>query len=74
MTALEETYWHAHCAEKPLPTQQLVMHIAQVAQYIQMVNVKKDDRGKLTDFLLFFRKKVTAQPEVDQNILLGDFC
>ena len=69
MTALEETYWHAHCAEKPLPTQQLVMHIAQVAQYIQMVNVKKDDRGKLTDFLLFFRKKVTAQPEVDQNIL-----
>jgi hypothetical protein len=69
MTALEETYWHAHCADKPLPTQQLVMHIAQVSQYIQMVNAKREDRGKLTDFLLFFKKRQTPQKNVDQEIL-----
>ena len=69
MSALEETYWHAKCAETPLPTQQLVMHLAQIAQYIQNVNVsKKQDRGKLTDFMLFFKKKAGTQDSVDQNI------
>ena len=69
MTALEETYWHAHCAEKPLPTQQIVMHLAQIAQYIQMVNCsKKEDRGKLTDFLLFFKKKPDDPGSMDQRI------
>jgi len=69
MSALEETYWHAKCAETPLPTQQLVMHLAQIAQYLQMVNAKKEDRGKLTDFLLFFKKRQTPQKNVDQEIL-----
>jgi hypothetical protein len=70
MSALEETYWIAKAAEAPLPTQQIVMHLAQIAMWIQHVNVsKKSDRGKLTDFLLFFKKKVTVQPDVDQNIL-----
>jgi hypothetical protein len=68
MSALEETYWHAKCAETPLPTQQLVMHLAQIAQYIQMVNAKKEDRGKLTDFMLFFKKKTTGQGSMDQRI------
>ena len=67
MSALEETYWHAKCAGTPLPTQQLVMHMAQIAMWIQHVNVsKKQDRGKLTDFLLFFKKK--EPKSVDQDI------
>ena len=69
MTALEETHWHAHCAEKPLPTQQIIMHLAQIAQYIQNVNAKKEDRGVLTDFMLFFKKRQTPQDNVDQEIL-----
>ena len=69
MTALEETYWHAKCAETPLPTQQLVMHLAQIAQWIQMVNTsKKQDRGRLTDFMLFFKKKATDEESMDQRI------
>ena len=76
MTALEETYWIAKAAEAPLPTQQLVMHLAQIAMWIQHVNVsKKQDRGKLTDFMLFFKKKETAPDSVDQKIrsLFGIF-
>lgn len=69
MTALEETYWHAKCADTPLPTQQIVMHLAQIAMWIQHVNTKQQDRGTLTDFLLFFRKKPVPQENVDQNIL-----
>jgi hypothetical protein len=57
MSALEETYWIAKAAEAPLPTQQIVTHLAQIAMWIQHVNVsKKSDRGKLTDFLLFWKK------------------
>ena len=70
MTALEETYWHVHCADKPLPTQQIIMHLAQIAQYIQNTNVSdKKDRGVLTDFMLFFKKRQTPQKNVDQEIL-----
>jgi hypothetical protein len=69
MTALEETYWIAKAAEAPLPTQQLVMHLAQIAMWIQHVNVsKKQDRGKLTDFLLFFKKKESTEDSVDYKI------
>ena len=70
MSALEETYWHAKCADTPLPTQQIVMHLAQIAQYIQNVNAKKQDRGKLTDFMLFFKKKVTTEDSIDQKVRL----
>jgi len=70
MTALEETYWLAKCAETPLPTQRLEMHLAQIALLIHDVNVTKaQDRGKLTDFLLFFKKRQTPQENVDQEIL-----
>ena len=69
MTALEEAHWIAKCRDFPLPNQQIVVHLAQIAQYIQNANVaKKEDRGKLTDFMLFFRKKVMVQENVDQNI------
>ena len=69
MSALEETYWIAKVAETPLPTQQLVTHLAQIAMWIQHVNVsKKQDRGKLTDFLLFFKKKAPEQDNIDQDI------
>jgi len=68
MSAAEETYWIARHELEPLPTQQIVMHLAQIAQYIQNVNAKKQDRGKLTDFMLFFRKKTNVQENVDQNI------
>jgi hypothetical protein len=69
MSSAEETYWIARHALEPLPTQQIVMHLAQIAQYIQNVNVtKKQDRGKLTDFMLFFKKKPEVQESVDQKI------
>ena len=53
MPALEEAYWIAKCRDKPLPTQQIIAHLAQIAQYIQMTNVEKKDRGVLADFILF---------------------
>ncbi len=68
MSALEETYWVAKHNEAPLPTEQIVKHLAQIAMYIQHGYVKKQDRGKLTDFMLFFRKKVTPQEDVSQNV------
>jgi hypothetical protein len=69
MSAAEETYWIARHALEPLPTPQIIMHLAQIAQYIQNVNAtKKQDRGKLTDFMLFFKKKAPAQDNIDQDI------
>lgn len=68
MSALEETYWHAKCADTPLPTQQIVMHLAQVAQRIWNANItKQKDWRPLNDFLLF-RKKTTDQESIDQRI------
>jgi len=43
------------------------MHLAQIAHWIQMTNVDKKDRGKLSDFLLF-RKKPAEQESLDQRI------
>jgi hypothetical protein len=43
-----------------LPTQQIVAHLAQIAWWIQNVNVDKKDRRPLTDFLLY-RKKPEQQ-------------
>jgi hypothetical protein len=68
MSSAEETYWIARHELEPLPTPQIIMHLAQIAQYIQNVNAKKQDRGKLTDFMLFFKKKTNVQENVDQNI------
>jgi hypothetical protein len=68
MSAAEETYWIARHEFEPLPTQQIVMHLAQISMWIQNVNAKKQDRGKLTDFMLHFRKKTNVQENVDQNI------
>jgi hypothetical protein len=68
MSAAEEVFWIARHAIEPLPTQQFVMHLAQIAQYIQNVNVDKKDRGKLTDFMLFFKKKPTQQGDSNATL------
>ncbi len=68
MSALEETYWVAKYSEAPLPTEQIVAHLAQIAMWIQHVNVKQKDRGKLTDFMLYFKKKIVVQKNVGQDV------
>jgi hypothetical protein len=68
MTALEETYWIAKCHDSPLPTQRIEAQLAQIAQFLHNVNVKKQDRKGLTDFMLWFKKKPEAPENVDQKI------
>ena len=68
MSAREEMTWMAKCRDKPLPTQQIVHHLAQIAQFIHMVNVDKKDRKPMSDFLLYFREKIKPQNDVDTSI------
>jgi hypothetical protein len=68
MSAAEEVFWIARHAVEPLPTQQIVMHLAQISMWIQNVNAAKNDRGKLTDFMLFFEKKPTQQGDSNATL------
>ena len=68
MSALEETYWMAYSQEEPFQATRTDAHLAQIAQLLFNTQVKKQDRRSLTDFMLFYRKKVKAQDDVDGGV------
>lgn len=69
MSALEETYWHARCIEKPFTDARLEYAIAQVAQLIYNTNVAKKQQAKpLLAFLPFYKKRVQVDDSVEDDI------
>jgi len=68
MTAAEETHWQALFREEPFGYTRSDMASAQIAQLLFNVNAKKQDRRKLTDFMLFYRKPSKVQENVADNV------
>ena len=68
MSAAEETHWQAYAQDEPFAATRIDAHLAQIAQLLFNTQVKKQDRRSLTDFMLFYRKPVKAQDDVDDNI------
>ena len=77
MSAQEEMTWIARCRDTPLPTQQIVAQLAQIAMYLFYLNHKTPAPRKgyqppdrsLSDFMLFYRKRVSAQEDVEDQLL-----
>jgi len=68
MTAAEETMWFAYHQDHPIGPDRIEAHLAQIAQLLFNVNAKKQDRRKLTDFILFYRKQVKAPEDSADSI------
>ena len=69
MTALEETHWMAIYRDEPWGHMRTDAALAQIAQLLFNVNAKKQDRRPLTDFMLYFRKKLKPQDDITRNVL-----
>lgn len=69
LMALEEIYWIAFDQEEPFGPARLELSLARIAQLIQNVNSKKQDRKPLTDFLPFYRKRAKVDENVDSKLL-----
>ena len=68
MTAAEETSWLAYYAEEPFGAYRSDVMMAQIAQLLHNVNVKKDKQKKLTDFLPFYKKQIKEDPDVSTKV------
>ena len=68
MSAAEETHWIAYAQDEPFAATRIDAHLAQIAQLLFNTQVKKQDRRSLTDFMLFYRKPVKAQDDVDGGV------
>jgi len=68
MTAAEETHWQALYREEPFGYTRSDMAAGQIVQMLHNTNVKQQDRKKLTDFLLFYRKPSVVQEDVADNV------
>ena len=58
----------AYSQDEPFQATRIDAHLAQIAQLLFNVNAKKQDRRSLTDFMLFYRKPVKAQEDVDGGV------
>ena len=68
MTAYEETLWMGLYKSDPWGYMRTDAGLGQISQLLFNTQAKKQDRRPLTDFMLYFRKPIKAQPDVDQNI------
>lgn len=72
MSALEETYWVALYQLDPWGEHRADIRSAQIAQLLFNQNVKPDKRRKLTDFMPFWRKRVTVEDPDEVSSKLKD--
>ena len=69
MSAYEETAWAKLYEISPFGDYRADVRSAQIAQLIYSANAPKQSRKKtLTDFMPFFRKRVTVDPDVNSNV------
>lgn len=70
MTAAEETLLLAYFRDQPWGDSRADVRSAQIAQILWNKEVKKEHRRKITDFMPFFRRSKTTEPEegLEDNI------
>lgn len=70
MSALEETYWIAFTQEcGPIGDDRADLRSAQVCQLLYDIHAgKKSQRKKITDWLMFYRKRVKEDPDISTKI------
>ena len=75
MSALEEVHWIALYRTESFAPERVDVGLAQIAQILYNTNVKKENAKKITDFLPFYRKKPTKDPDINTSVrnLFGKF-